>query len=209
MTWEELKSTFASSIVATYEATVGRLSAAIQATPAAFEAKVTGFFALLAECKANLDRIQARLPNPPRTQADTGLVARYAEMRSLYDALVLGISQNAVQVPQVGVAPAVVLIVGSVGLSVAGVAWAVAAWEYAASLRDQTSFMAKELEARVEASQRGTQLQPTTATPPSAQAPGTGRAGDDDKKGGAWVWLLGIGAAAAAAAFIVPKLGKG
>lgn len=209
MTWDELMATFASRIAATYEATIGRLSAAIQATPAAFEAKVTAFFALLAECKANLDRIQARLPNPPRSQADVANVARYAEMKSLYDALVLGISQNAVQVPQVGVAPAVVIVVGSVGLTVAGVAWAVAAWEYAASLRDQTAFMAQELEARVQASQRGTQLQPTTATPPSAPAPGGGAAGNDDKKGGAWVWLLGIGAAAAAAAFIVPKLGKG
>ena len=209
MTWDELKARFTANIVGTYDATFGRLSAAIQATPSAFEAKVTGFFALLAECKANLDRIQAQLPNPPRTQADAGLIARYAEMKSLYDALLAGIAQNAVQVPQVGIAPAVVIVVGAVGLSAAGVAWAVAAWEYAASLRDQTGFMAQELDARVQASQRGTQLQPTTATPPSAPAPGGGAVGDDDKKGGAWVWLLGIGAAAAAAALIVPKLGKG
>ncbi|MCB9779732.1 MAG: hypothetical protein H6742_14300 [Alphaproteobacteria bacterium] len=209
MTWDELKASFTGNAAAAYDATLGRLSAAIQATPAAFEAKVTSFFALLAECKANLDRIQARLPNPPRTQADANDIARYAEMKSLYDALVLGISRNAVQVPQVGIAPAVVIVVGAVGLTVAGVAWAVAAWEYAASLRDQTAFMAQELDARVAASQRGTQLQPTTATPPSAPAPGGGGSGDDDKKGGAWMWLLGIGAAAAAAAFIVPKLGKG
>lgn len=209
MTWDELRATFTSTIASAYEATLGRLSAAIRATPAAFEAKVTGFFALLAECKANLDRIRARLPSVPRDQAEAGLVARYAEMKSLYDALVLGISQNATQVPQVGIAPAVVLVVGAVGLSVAGVAWAVAAWEYAASLRDQTGFMAKELEARVDASQRGTQLQPTTATPPSATPPGGSGPGDDEKKGGAWMWLLGIGVAAGAAAFLLPKLGKG
>ena len=209
MSWDTLKARFGAEIVRTYRATLGRLGAAIQARPDAFEAKVTGFFALLAACKANLDQIQARLPNPPRTAAEAQDVARYAEMRSLYDALVVGIAQNAVQVPRVGVAPAAVVVVGAVGLSAAGVAWAVAAWEYAASLRDQTAFMAQELEARVQASQRGTQLQPTTATPPSAPAPGGGAAGDDDKKGGAWVWLLGIGAAAAAAAFIVPKLGKG
>ncbi len=70
MTWDELQRTFTSTIASAYEATLGRLSAAIKATPAAFEAKVTGFFALLAECKANLDRIRARLPNAPRDQAD-------------------------------------------------------------------------------------------------------------------------------------------
>jgi hypothetical protein len=125
MTWDELKATFASSIAASYEATIGRVSAASQATPAAFEAKVTTFFALLAKCKANLDRIQVRLPHPRRTHADAAIAARYAEMKSLYE--LLGISRNAVQVPQVGVAPAVVIVLGSVGLFVASVAWAVTA----------------------------------------------------------------------------------
>ncbi len=120
MTWDELKATCACRVTASYEATIGRLSAAIQATPAAF-------FALFVECRANLDHIQSRLPKPLCTQAAAYILARYAEMKSLCDALVLGISLNAVQAPHVDVAPAVAIVVGSGGLTLAGVAWAVAA----------------------------------------------------------------------------------
>lgn len=200
MTWDELQRRFLDNIEASYAATVGRLEAAITATPAAFEAKVQGFLAMLAECKANLARILAHLPNPPRNAVEAQLVTRYVEMRALYDALLLGLSENAVPLPSVGLAPLVVLAIGGMGLTAAGVAWAVAAWEYAASLRDQSGLLARELEARVEAMRQGTQLPPSTVAAPKPP---------DDPKGGVWPWLLGLGALAAGVVFVVPKLGKG
>lgn len=198
MTWAQLQQSFLSGIEASYAATLGRLEEAITATPAAFEAKVQGFLALLAECKANLARIQARLPHPPRSQAEAQLVAVYAEMKGLYDAPLLGLSQNAVALPSVGLAP--VLMVGALGLTAAGVAWAVAAWEYAASLRDQSGLLARELEARVESMRTGAPLPPSTVPSPPPAPPGGGSA---------WPWLLALGLAAAGFYTFAPKAGKG
>ena len=43
-----------------------------------------------------------------------------------------------------------------------GVAWALAAYEYAVNLREQTALAERELDARVTASREGRALQPTT-----------------------------------------------
>jgi hypothetical protein len=171
MTWDQLKTDFLSRIQGLYERTFGRLQSAIAATPEAFRQRVTAYLDLLAQIRANLERILARLPNPPQSQADAVLIAKYAELKAMYDALVAGIASNAVAVKtEIGVAPAVVLVIGIIGLTVSGVAWAVASYEYAVSLRDQTDFMVKELDARVEAMRSGAQLPATTALPPSAPA---------------------------------------
>ena len=210
MTWEQLKADFTANIQQVYAAAYQRLSGAIEARPEAFRDRVTSFLDALATTKANLDRIAAKLPNPPKDKAEAGLITRYAEMKQLYDALVAGISENATRVnpSEVGWGPvAVILVIGVVGLSIAGVAWAVAAWEYAASLRDQSGFMDRELDARVEAMRSGAQLPATTAIPPSASSPPDPTKG----AGGSGInlaWLLGgLALAGAAAVFVVPKLG--
>jgi len=212
MTWDQLKADFVARIQGVYETTYARLSAAITATPEAFRQRVTNYLDLLAQIRANLERIAARLPNPPQTQADAALIAKYAELKAMYDALVAGVATNAVAVrtPEVGVAPVVVvLVIGILGLTAAGVAWAVASYEYAVSLRDQTAFMAKELDARVEAMRTGQLLPATTALPPSAPV---ATAPEPPSSGGGtpWAWLFGgLALAGAAAVFVVPKLGKG
>jgi hypothetical protein len=211
MTWDQLKTDFLSRIQGLYERTFGRLQSAIAATPEAFRQRVTSYLDLLAQIRANLERILARLPNPPQSQADAVLIAKYAELKAMYDALVAGVASNAVAVKtEIGVAPAVVLVVGIIGFTVAGVAWAVASYEYAVSLRDQTDFMVKELDARVEAMRSGAQLPATTALPPSAPAATTAAPPTPGGMGAGWAWVFGgLAVAGAAAVYVVPKLGKG
>lgn len=211
MTWEQLKADFTANIQQVYEATHKRLAAAIEARPESFRDRVTSFLDALATTKANLDRIAAKLPNPPKDKTEAALITRYAEMKQLYDAIVAGISENATRVnpSEFGWGPvAVILVIGVVGLSIAGVAWAIAAWEYAASLRDQSGFMDKELDARVEAMRSGAQLPATTAIPPSASPP-PDPTKSDGGNGMNLAWILGgLALAGAAAVFVVPKLGK-
>ena len=207
MTWDQLTSSFNAHAAALYDASLGRVEKAIQQDADKVQRAVAAFFEALAQSRANLDRAAGLLPNPPATQADAAVIARYAEMRQLYDALIFGVSENAVPVVEgeIGIAPAVVIVIGAVGLTVAGVAWAIAAYEYAAGLRDQSGFLVAELEARKESMRTGKALPPASATP-STPAP-TPPPGDD--KGGGWGWvLLGLGLAAGAV-YMMPKLGKG
>ena len=166
MTWEELKARFITDIQATYNAVYSRVEDAVAAKPSSFEAKVRAFLTLLKECKTNLERIAAQLPSLPKNDAAKALIRRYQDMKALYDALVAGIALNASGELELGVVP--VVVVGTVALSAAGVAWAIAAYEYAAGLRDESALMASELEARVEAMRTGKALQPSTVTPPSS-----------------------------------------
>ena len=164
MTWEELKLSFLTGIQASYDAVYARVEEAVAAKPSSFEAKVRAFLTLLRECKANLERIAAQLPSLPKNEAAKALIRRYQDMKALYDALVAGIALNATGELELGTVPLVV--VGTVALSAAGVAWAIAAYEYAAGLRDETALMATELEARVQAMKDGKTLPLSTLAAP-------------------------------------------
>lgn len=164
MTWEELKLSFLTGIQASYDAVYARVEEAVAAKPSSFEAKVRAFLTLLRECKVNLERIAAQLPALPKNDAAKALIRRYQDMKALYDALVAGIALNATGDLELGTVPLVV--VGTVALSAAGVAWAIAAYEFAAGLRDETALMATELEARVQAMKDGKTLPPNTLAAP-------------------------------------------
>jgi hypothetical protein len=212
MTWEELKATFAANIGTTYDKTIEQLAAAIEASPAAFEARIQAFFEALAQAKANLLHIHARLPNPPRDATDAQFITHYAEMKALYDALLQGLRQTgAVNASTLEIGNPIVIAVLGVGLTVAAVAWAISAYQYAVGLRDQTAFMAKELDARVEAMRTDKQLTTATATPPSVPADpqNPNKKPEDTGKGGGWLWLVAGLGLAAGAVFVLPKLGKG
>ena len=167
MSWEELKLSFLTGIQSSYDAVYARIEEAVAAKPSSFEAKVRAFLTLLRECKVNLERIAAQLPALPKNDAAKALIRRYQDMKALYDALVAGIALNATGDLELGVVP--VVVVGTVALSAAGVAWAIAAYEYAAGLRDETALMATELEARVQAMKDGKTLQTSTLTSAPAQ----------------------------------------
>ena len=210
MTWEQLSSAFSSQMRGLYDQTIGQLAAAIEASPQAFEARVTEFFNVLAQTRAHLVRIQTLLPNPPRNAEEGTWIARYAEMKAMYDALVQGLRQaGATNANALEIGNPVVLAVVGIGLTVAAIAWAVSAYQYAVGLRDQTAFMAQELEARVESMRTNKPLPPVTATPPSAPAEAPASAPPPNAKSGGWGWLVAGLGLAAGAYFFIPKLGKG
>lgn len=200
MTWAEVKAAWDRGWTALHARALQLYGAAIRADPTGYAAKVTGFMRELEQSRANLDRIRARLPNPPATDADRQAVANYEAMERRYHDLAAGFYSDVKPVSEgVGVAP---LVVGGLVVGVAAIAWAVAAYEYAVNLREQTALQVKELDARVEASKEGRALPPTTLPPPPAppSAPGTGA-------GLGWVLVGGLVLAAGALALPV-FLGK-
>ena len=167
-----------------------------------------------------LKRAQALLPARPKDKAEAELVVRYAEMKGLYDAILNGLGLNAVELEaeaeiEAGFIPAsVVLVIGALGLTAAGVAWAIANYEYAKALRDQSTFLVKELEARQESMRTGKALPDGSGYPEgsgssAAAANKDKKPKDKDEKGWGWLWaLLGVGALTGAAIY-GPKLLKG
>ena len=195
-TWADMKarwssgwSTLSDTARRTYEGT-------ISANPAAFKQTVVEFVSLLTESRASLDRSQrllADVQDPALTQQAAGLESRYT-------ALAAGVFADAKPVDTVGVAPLVVggVVVAGVLVSVTGIAWSVAAYQYAVNLRENTDLLEKELEARVAASKEGRSLSPSTIPPQPSPVNQARKVG---------VMLLG-GLTLAAAAVAVPMLLK-
>ena len=209
MTWEQLKAAFSTNVERSYDRARAGLDAALRRRPDEVRRRVAGTLSALKAAGAHLRRAAALLPARPEGREEADRVVRYAEMKALYDALLAGLGVNAVQLDaeaeiEAGFIPAsVVLTIGALGLTAAGVAWAVAVYEYAAGLRDQSAFLVKELDARQEAMRTGRALPAATGTAPP-QDPG-----DPGKGGFGWVWaMLGVSALAAAAVF-GPQLVKG
>jgi len=141
-------------------------------------AKVQGFVQALTESRATLDRMRAKLPPTPHGAADRALVETYQGLERRYHDLAAGFYGDATptqgqgmrqSAPEVGVAPAV-LVVGGLAVGAAGVSWAVAAYQYAVNLREQTALAERELDARVEASREGRVLAPSTLPAPQPKA---------------------------------------
>ncbi|MCB9759109.1 MAG: hypothetical protein H6739_04655 [Alphaproteobacteria bacterium] len=148
-------------------------AAAIQADPSAYSATVQGFIEALTGARGHLDRQRdalAQLPEGPERQA---AVARYQAQEERYHTLAAGLYSDAAPASEaMGLVP--VLVVGGLALGIAGTAWAVAAYEYAVNLREQTALADRELTARVQASQEGRTLQPTTLPQPPEDVGGGG-----------------------------------
>ena len=218
MTWEELKTSFSTNIETVYGRAATWLEQAMTHMPDDVKKRVAGTLGALKATGRHLQRAQALLPSRPKTKAEAELVVRYAEMKGLYDAILSGIGLNAVQLeaePEIeaGFIPAsVVLVIGALGLTAAGVAWAIANYEYATALRDQAAFLTKELEARQEAMRSGKDLPAATGYPSGSGENGANKdkkPKDEDKGGWGWLWaVLGIGGLVGAAVY-GPKLLKG
>ena len=171
---------------------------AIETDPTKYVDRIKGFMTALTDSKANLDRFRARLPAQPTTEADRKLLAIHRALELRYHDLAAGFYSDARQAdqPSTGVAP--VIIVAGIALGVAACAWAVAAYEYAVNLREQTALADRELVARVEASEQGRTLQPTTLPEPASE-----QAKKDAK--GIGMFLV-VGLVLAAGAVAVPVL---
>ena len=204
-TWADIKAAWSSSWKALSAQASAAYASAARLDPTGTLAKVQAFVQALTDSRAALDRIAAKLPNPPVTPADHAAVAQYQAMERRYHDLAAGFYGDATPapggatapVPSTGAAPAV-LIIGGLAVGAVGVAWAVAAYQYAVNLREQTALAERELDARVEASREGRPLQASTLPPPPNPT--------DDAKG-MGLWLLG-GLAVVAGALTLPALLK-
>jgi len=134
----------------------------IRANPAAYLPQVQQYALALSEARHHLDRCAQLAQADPRL---SGLETRYA-------LLAAGLYADSRPVGAVEGAPVVGLVVGAVVIGVAGIAWAIAALQYALNLRDQTALLEKDLTARVEASKAGRELAPSSLQPQSVQKTG-------------------------------------
>jgi LysM repeat protein len=152
--WESVRQGWSAGWQA-LDAQASGLYDAIVAAPESYRAKVEGFLAALTTSKQNLAWSRAQpLTAQDRQQLDT-LSQRYNDLAAGFLSDVDGGESL-----QLGAGP--LLIVAGVGVGVAAIAWAVASYEHAANLRDQTALFREDLAARVAASEQGRALQPAT-----------------------------------------------
>ena len=178
--WSDIRAAWDASWSRVEAAALQKWQAAIEATPERFRGPVEAFLNALAGTRLRLDEVLQLAKLPGATGADRG---QYMRLQSQYNAVAAGMMVHATptDVEETGAVP--VLVVAGLAISVAGVAWAITAYEYAASLRDQVQLYREELTARVAAAQQGLTLQPSTVPAPATPtAPGS-----------MWPWLLGLG----------------
>ena len=191
-TWAQIQTAWSSGWSALQTESMRAYRAAIEADPTGYLARVEAFVAELSQARGSLNRIRDKLPNPSVTAADQAAHAKYQALEKRYHDLAAGLYADAKPAQtEIGVAPIVVgVVVGGVVIGVAGIAWSIAAYQYAVNLREQTALAKRELDARVEASREGRTLQPSTVPPQDT--------------GGGVGWLLVGGLALAAGAVAVP-----
>jgi hypothetical protein len=166
--WTTIKAAWDQGWKALNDQAVKAYGAAIEADPTQFLAKIQEFMAALEASRVNIASFRARLPEQPRTEAERKLIAIHDKLNRRYHDLAAGFWSDAEPAREgTGIAP--VIIVGGIVLGVAAIAWAVAAWEYAVNLREETALADRELAARVEASKQGRTLQPTTLPEPASE----------------------------------------
>jgi hypothetical protein len=198
VTWADVKARWSQGWQALSQAASDTWSRAIHDDPGAFTGHVAAFQDQLSQTRATLDRMRNLVPNPPVTADDQAAASQLAAFESRYHELAAGLyadAQPAAQ-PAVGFLP--LLVVGGLALGAAAIAWSVSAYQYAVNLREQTALAERELTARIEASQAGRVLQPSTLpAPPPPPSP--------TESSGLGLWLLG-GLGLVAAAVTLPVL---
>ena len=137
-----------------YNLGVAAYQEGILAAPERFRARVEAFVRELGTARQSLQRIRALGVQDARIDA----------LEKRYQVLASGLRGT----PDAFEGPPVLLVVAGVGLGLGAIAWAVAAYQYAVHLREQTALLEKELVARVQASREGRTLAPSTLAKPSS-----------------------------------------
>ena len=196
--WTDIKARWSAGWKALQEQAIQTWGAAIEAKPQDFAPRVEATVAELRAARAHLDAIKPLLPTRLDSAEDQATFARFSALSRRYHELAAGVFADAEHADQVGAGP--LLIVAGLGLGLAAIAWAVAAYQYARNLREQTALAHAELTARVQASEQGRELPPSTlpAQPPPA-APSKSSLG----------WLLVASLTLAAGAAVLPAFKKG
>ena len=194
-TWSDVKANWSAGWRELQRSAVEKWESAIRRRPEEFRPQVQATIDELAAARAHLDHMKPLLPKKIQTAEDQRVFSGFSRMSARYYELAAGVYADArPATTQVGAPP--VLVVAGVVLGVAAIAWAVAAYQYAKNLREQTALADRELSARVEASKEGRTLQPTTLPEP------------EKKDGGGLGWLLVGGLVLAAGAAAAPVLMK-
>ena len=194
MSWGEVRENWSAGWKELQRSAVETWGSAIRRDPQSFAPKVQATVNELAAARAHLDHMKPLLPKQIKTAEDQRAMAGFSRMSARYYELAAGVYADAQPAAaEVGIAP--LLVVGGLVLGVAAIAWAVAAHEYAANLRAETALADRELSARIEASQQGRTLQPSTLPEPRKSKDGAG-------------WLLVGGLVVAAGAVALPVLMK-
>lgn len=200
--WSVVRETWESGWRSLAERATRELGPAITQRAVSYIPQVKAFLGALRDARTNLDAARDLLPNPPKTEADGRAWATWKALDKRYLDLSAGFYTDAAPGPSMGAAP--VLVVGGLLIGAAGVAWAVATYEYAVNLREQTALQLAELQARETASREGRTLQPSTLADPK-QDPNKPK---DDDDGPGVGWLIAGGLALAGGAFLLPRLSK-
>ncbi|MCK6529706.1 hypothetical protein L6R50_19845 [Myxococcota bacterium] len=196
-TWADAMASWGGNWRAWLDEQVRRLGAAVRRDPEALRPAASRSLENLAVARGHLDAIKHALRHLEGTPEHAPAVANFNRLNARWWDLATGVYGNSDQAgkPAFGALPAVVLVIGALGLTVAGVVAAVAALDYTTNLREQTALQLEELRARVEASKEGRTLQESTLP---EDPPADGVAG--------W-WALGA-LAVLAGAFAIPVLMK-
>ena len=166
--WDEGWKALQASAASTFQAT-------LDADPTGTAQTIEAFISELTASRQNLDAMKAKLPNPPVTPEDQAAWAAWEEMDKRYHELAAGFYSDALPTTTTTVGFVPILVVAGLAAGAAGCAWAVAAYQYAVNLREQTALADRELTERVAASKEGRTLQATTLpTQPDPIADATG-----------------------------------
>lgn len=201
--WSAVRQTWDAGWRGLADRAVRELGPALTQDVAVYVPQVEAFLTALRDARANLDAARALLPNPPRTEADGRAWGAWKALDQRYLDLSAGFYADAAPAPNMSGSP--LLVVGGLLIGVAGVAWAVATYEYAANLREQTALQLSELQARDAASREGRTLQASTLTDPRRD-PDKPKDPDDD--GPSVAWLVAGGLALAGGVLLLPRLSK-
>lgn len=172
-----------------------RYSADIVANWDKYRARVTAVVDAIMEAHRSIEALGPAIDRYEAAGGTHGAEYRtnLAAMTSRWNTLAAGVLDGAqkrapdgTSVPAMGASP---YVVGVVALALMGVAFAIAAYEYAMSLRDTAGMQLAEVNARREAMEKGKVLQPSTAPPPAPPP------GPPDSTQSALLVLTGVAAA--------------
>lgn len=179
--WEEIKSYWGKQWD-DLEATAREYADTVVEAPEKYRAKVTAFLAAMEQSRKNMGEIVRKL----NTEYDGKFRKQYGanlnELVRVHNAICAGLHTETfgyvnglepMAELEIGIAP--ILIIGAVGFTAVGVAWAVVMYERAMAVRDASGVQLADLNARVEAMRANKTLQ--DATTPTAPAPAGGAPG--------------------------------
>ena len=173
MSWDEIKAEWSAGWTALEAQAIATYEVAITADPEQYRAHLIEVLGMLEASRASLDRMKAELKAEIQAGRPMpgGALKTLKGLEQRYNDLAAGVYGGATGAQQVG---SVGLIIGGVLFAVAAIAFGLAAYQYCANLRDQTALAEKELDERVKAARDGVVIPaaPLTTPPAAPELPG-------------------------------------